>query len=120
MLAERQVCLSCHTDLRDALQSAVSTHPLEAADGRCTGCHTPHDPAAAPLLREKRSDLCESCHQDHARFAHPMGPNVADPRRPGETVSCLSCHDPHASDQPMMLILEPDRALCVDCHDRLH
>jgi predicted CXXCH cytochrome family protein len=49
-----------------------------------------------------------------------MGPNVPDPRRPGQSLTCMSCHSPHASDQKAMLLAAPDRDLCVQCHQQLN
>ena len=79
-----------------------------------------HEGADTALLRTPREGFCEACHQDHSRFAHPMGSNVFDPRDPSKTLDCLSCHDAHASDSPMTLLGSADRDLCVDCHGELH
>jgi predicted CXXCH cytochrome family protein len=117
---ERLVCLECHSDVRTEIEAGASTHPLEVGGGRCTSCHQPHDAVAGPLLARERAELCAGCHESHSRFAHPMGPNVPDPRTPGQTIDCLSCHYPHASDQKMMLRASPERELCVSCHGDLH
>ena len=85
-------------------------------DGRCTACHQPHEAQGSPLLARAEGTLCESCHVDHSRFAHPMGSNVPDPSRPGHSVTCVSCHDPHASEQDHLLLADPGRDLCVRCH----
>jgi predicted CXXCH cytochrome family protein len=117
---QRSLCLACHESIRDGIDEAASIHPLTVESGRCSACHQPHNAEARPLLAGQRTALCADCHQDHSRFTHPMGPNVPDPIRPGESLSCLSCHDPHASDERMLLRASPDRALCVECHSELH
>jgi predicted CXXCH cytochrome family protein len=32
-------------------------------------------------------------------------------------MNCLSCHNPHASQQRRMLKADPQRALCLNCHE---
>lgn len=117
---ERIVCLDCHTEIRDRFADSISRHPASVEGGRCSACHAPHEAGAEPLLARSRKELCVGCHQQHSRFAHPMGDNVPDPRTPGATVGCLSCHDPHASDHKMTLLGAPDRDLCVECHAGSH
>jgi predicted CXXCH cytochrome family protein len=116
---ERSVCLGCHGDVRRAIDTARSFHPLEVGNGACSVCHTPHEASDEKLLRLPEAVLCSGCHESHAKFAHPMGPNVPDPRRPGRSLSCLSCHAPHASEFKAMLLAGPDRDLCVGCHAKL-
>jgi predicted CXXCH cytochrome family protein len=114
--AERGICLGCHDEIRVAIATLKSHHPITAEGGRCTACHQAHDSDTPPLLARKRDALCSDCHRDHSRFTHPMGPNVPDPSRPGRSVDCLSCHDPHASEYKMMLRASSERDLCVGCH----
>jgi predicted CXXCH cytochrome family protein len=32
-------------------------------------------------------------------------------------MNCLSCHEPHASQFPNVLLADPARALCIRCHE---
>jgi predicted CXXCH cytochrome family protein len=112
---ERELCLSCHQEMKKLFASAYSKHPLKADGGRCTACHAPHESDKKPLLKAARADLCKGCHQTHSQFAHPYGPNVLDPRT-GQAMTCLSCHNPHASSFAAILVANPSRALCVQCH----
>jgi predicted CXXCH cytochrome family protein len=112
---ERALCLSCHKDIAKQLASAVSVHPLKAGGGRCTACHAPHASDQKPLLKAARSEVCKDCHKSHSQFAHPYGPGVNDPRT-GQTMTCLSCHNPHASPYTSLAAAAPSRALCVQCH----
>jgi predicted CXXCH cytochrome family protein len=112
---ERALCLSCHKDISKLLAGAVSIHPLKAAGGRCTACHAPHASDQKPLLKAARADVCKDCHKSHSQFAHPYGPGVNDPRT-GQTMTCLSCHNPHASQYSSLAVAAPSRALCVQCH----
>src|SRR5205085_2160684 len=99
---ERTICLSCHEDVKKSLAAAFSIHPLKADGGRCSACHAPHRSDVKPLLKAQRENLCQTCHKDHSQFSHPFGPGVTDPRT-GGTMTCLSCHTPHASQQPYLL-----------------
>jgi predicted CXXCH cytochrome family protein len=59
---------------------------------------------------------CSKCHSGHAQFGHPIGNGVTDPRT-GGPLTCLSCHSPHASQNRMILRQDPQRALCIECHE---
>ncbi|HXH40469.1 MAG TPA: cytochrome c3 family protein, partial [Thermoanaerobaculia bacterium] len=100
----------------DQMAKAVSIHPLKANGGRCTSCHAPHESGRPHLLKGDITAVCSTCHKGHAQFGHPIGSNVIDPRN-GEPLNCLSCHSPHASAQRMILRAEPQRALCLECHE---
>jgi predicted CXXCH cytochrome family protein len=113
---ERERCLGCHQEMRKLFAASFSRHPVKADGGRCTACHAPHESDKKPLLKAERADLCKTCHQNHSQFAHPYGPNVLDPRT-GQSMTCLSCHNPHATSYPSMLVANPSRALCVQCHN---
>lgn len=114
---ERAICLGCHSEIKDQMTKAVSTHPVKAGGGRCTVCHQPHQSDAPHLLASKDINaVCSKCHKGHAQFGHPIGSNVIDPRT-GQGMSCLSCHNPHASQQRMMLRADAQRGLCVECHE---
>jgi predicted CXXCH cytochrome family protein len=60
-------------------------------------------------------EVCTKCHAGHQQFGHPIGAGVIDPRN-GKPMTCLSCHNAHVSTQKMLLIDNPQRALCVQCH----
>jgi len=117
---QRFVCFACHTEIADKVTRGNSHHPWMPDTGSCSACHQPHGSGHESLLKQDENSLCIDCHTDHSRFAHPMGPNVPDPLRPGKSINCLSCHDPHASEYEMMLSGPPDRGLCVGCHGDLH
>jgi DmsE family decaheme c-type cytochrome len=71
----------------------------------CTDCHQPHGDRRTTL--GARTQLCASCHQDHAGpwiFEHPP---VAE--------DCLYCHTPHGS--PSYDLLDTSQpGLCIACH----
>lgn len=71
--------------------------------------------------------ICSTCHQALSeKFSHPvhfrarLGNNIPDdyPRLPNGQMSCLTCHQFHASNYPFHLRKSVDRELCIGCHKR--
>lgn len=119
-------CLSCHTALAAALAVAPVGHG-PSVGGFCTACHDPHGSSQPRLLREPVNALCGSCHPDHLDGRHVTGwsgssrphpvADVADPSRPGRSVTCVSCHDPHASGYRFLFRHAASlEDLCQGCH----
>lgn len=106
-------CLTttCHPTL-----VSVKTPHSPAKDGDCTACHLKKE-VTHPLTGKQSfvliatgAKLCATCHD-------PIGKKktIHPPAKEGE---CLSCHQPHGSDFPILLTVGTDRAkLCLDCHD---
>ncbi|MBN1956888.1 MAG: cytochrome C [Desulfuromonadales bacterium] len=102
----------CHADLND-----IEFSHMPVADGDCTACHeqvTEQHPAqtgSSFQLVEAGAKLCYQCHDKYGRKLTVHAP-VAE----GD---CLSCHDPHGSNQgPKLLPTDHDlTALCSNCHD---
>jgi predicted CXXCH cytochrome family protein len=96
----------CHA----GLLSVKTVHPVASM---CDSCHqsvsTPHpqkNKQTFKLLQEP-PDLCYGCHQ-----AFGTKKDVHPPVKGG---MCLSCHNPHGSDEPRMLT-QPLKDLCLTCH----
>jgi predicted CXXCH cytochrome family protein len=113
--SERERCLDCHDDVKKHMDGSRSIHPLRANGGRCTSCHRPHQSDQPKLLAAAKVDLCATCHKTHAKFTHPFGKGVVDPRTKQE-MTCLSCHGPHGTAQRNILVADGKRDLCVRCH----
>lgn len=106
-------CGECHEDKTKgkAVHSAMAMG--------CTACHEVKNENQATNVRLTAATplaLCLSCHADKAvsEAKGPVHPPVAQ--------NCLTCHSPHASDNPYQL-LKPtsgDKAanLCLKCHDK--
>jgi len=117
------LCGQCH----EAFPGKMTRH-APVSEGQCLTCHDPHASARPKLLRLALNDLCFECH-DRGAFkvhavvgvdiggSHPLsGPT--DPARKGERFTCVSCHDPHATDSPSLWrfgVQEPFE-LCGKCH----
>ena len=66
--------------------------------------------AGTSYLVAPESELCWTCHGS-------MGKKLADEfqHRPFATGQCTSCHDPHASDDEVLLAAAPNQ-ICFTCH----
>jgi predicted CXXCH cytochrome family protein len=104
--ASEPLCLDCHPDKREG----KVVHP--AIDMGCSSCHVGNHQGEkpAPKLTTTVPDLCFTCHDKTAFDKKVLHAPVAGGM-------CGSCHNPHASDNPRMLIAAvPD--LCFSCHDK--
>jgi len=117
-----KLCQTCH----EAIAAKKNVHPALTQFG-CTGCHDPHGSNDEKLLKAKGNQLCLTCHAkitgDHVFVSfdgkvHPME-GKPDPGRPGKTLSCLSCHDPHSSNRPKLWLSgETKMDVCTRCHTK--
>jgi len=105
-------CLECHADKAKGkfVHSAIATG--------CLSCHeirTNRDVTHIKLIEATPVKLCLQCHADKDASqikGHVHPPAVRD---------CLTCHDPHSSDNKDQL-LKPmsggkDQNLCLQCHN---
>lgn len=108
---DRQLCLSCHTDIRKA-QFQRSTHLIrnEWGDSRmsCVNCHQPHGSPTENLLR--KASVNETCYECHTE---KRGPFLWE--HPPAREDCLNCHQPHGSNNPGLLT-KRSTFLCQSCH----
>jgi predicted CXXCH cytochrome family protein len=122
---EKGQCLICH----DPHSSEFKAQTRTAVDPLCLECHAP-GPAAGEtvslfnLKTISKADfeaipkigLDPTRRFGHPRPTHPVA-EVADPLHAGEKISCLSCHDPHTSTLPNLLVLANDGGnICEACH----
>jgi len=99
-------CLTagCHAD---KAQGRV-VHP-PSADGDCDLCHEAGEEGHTFTLTESSvQELCVSCHDDPTA-------ERGTPHEAVELFGCDGCHDPHASDNPKLLV-EQNVELCTGCH----
>jgi predicted CXXCH cytochrome family protein len=114
------LCVGCHNGIVDG----KNVHPAVARFG-CTGCHDPHGSANDFQLLVSGNELCLKCHPkitgDHVFLgfdgkSHPLS-GKPDPSHPGKTLSCLSCHSPHSSDNPKLFLKgKAKMEVCSNCH----
>jgi DmsE family decaheme c-type cytochrome len=100
-------CLECHNDMRKTLFQR-SNHPLEHGQMACDDCHSPHgSPLGGAVDAISVNDKCWECH------AETRGPFLWEHAPVRE--DCLTCHDPHGSNQTKLLTVAAPR-LCQSCH----
>jgi predicted CXXCH cytochrome family protein len=96
----------CHA----TLLKASTVHPIAET---CASCHesvsTPHPQKGKKTfkLTQEPPDLCYTCHEAFGKKStmHP----------PVQQGACTMCHNPHASDEPKLL-MQPMKDLCGTCH----
>ncbi len=98
-------CSVCHVQIDDPKKLRADLA------GVCAICHAP----PVPKLDKPHSEvavlaLCLSCHPE--RVADRKKAHVHPPFASGD---CLTCHDPHATDNPKLLNDEVN-TLCTTCH----
>ena len=87
----------------NAAASAHSIHP-PFSNKKCGLCH---DSSRKGKLIEPQPGLCYQCHDRYeGKFEH--GPVASG--------NCTACHNPHASDNPKLL-LRKGQDLCLHCHE---
>jgi predicted CXXCH cytochrome family protein len=106
-------CLICH----DPHSSPFKAQTRAAGNSLCLECHAPRPPTADTVslfsvqgiskadfqaIPKIEHDLTRSA--GHPCATHPFA-EEADPLHGGEPMSCLSCHGPHASALPNLLVL---------------
>ena len=101
-------CASCHT----SLVKQVSSHfPVESWD--CISCH---DAGATPVYamyadKDYDTEACFECHSG----VEDETTNSAVIHYPA-TDRCMSCHDPHSSPSPSLLV-DDEFTICASCHE---
>jgi predicted CXXCH cytochrome family protein len=121
-------CLICH----EPHSSQFKAQTRSAGNSLCLECHAPK-PATADTVSlfsfQKISkadfeaipkiELDPTLRFGHPGATHPVA-EVADPLHGGERMSCLSCHSPHASMLPTLLISAKGGGdLCDACHQAI-
>lgn len=122
------LCGECHIDKIDDFKKNAFVHGPVAV-GDCTLCHDPHASNFPAQLVADTNPLCLGCHVNVPKGGHvvrgvggkghPLD-KVKDPLRPGENLSCSSCHNPHggASRAFFRKNLTNRFALCQECHKK--
>ena len=119
------VCRICHTEALDKWQSDPYGH-APTITGKCAICHDPHGSDENFFLKRESTDLCGTCHEDKVKYPHVitkksgMGHPVKmdSERYVKKHISCASCHNPHAENNPNLLINYNGSKLefCNNCH----
>ena len=96
-------CASCHEDKTKgkAVHSAIAMG--------CTTCHDvkTEGETTTVTLTSPKEQLCFTCHEK-AKEEVKHGPY--------DKGQCVTCHDPHTSDNPKQLRAELNANFCLECH----
>jgi predicted CXXCH cytochrome family protein len=91
----------------------------KSATGNTAGIFDLQRISKADLEAIPRIELDPTLRFGHPAPTHPVA-EVADPLNSGEKLSCLSCHTPHASTLPNLLVsAKGARNLCNACHQAI-
>lgn len=102
----------CHEDL---IKMKV-VHPVIKED--CESCHTknsskhPEDSGKEYSLTKSSPELCKDCHDLSIK-------NQKSEHVPFKEGECLTCHNPHSSNQKFLLNTNDGKIICTSCHSDL-
>jgi DmsE family decaheme c-type cytochrome len=106
------VCATCHSEKQAANRGVHARAGLACSD--CHKVHSEADPEPLPAGFEDvefGSANCAGCHEDIlAQFSFNESHRLSD-----NSVTCVSCHDPHASSERLRLGGLKQQA-CAKCH----
>jgi DmsE family decaheme c-type cytochrome len=105
--SQKEVCFSCHKDIRSEIVRA-SSHPIRDNKVICSDCHNVHGSAGPSSLKQLSiNENCYSCH------AEKRGPFLWEHYPASE--DCTLCHRVHGSNHPSLLNKQGPQ-LCQQCH----
>lgn len=113
LLVKKQIdlCYGCHTAQR-AEFARPFRHRVDVGLIQCSDCHNPHGTETGHQVRANAGQfaVCTKCHTD------TMGPFVFEHAPVKTDEGCLSCHTPHGSTNPRLLLVNNVNFLCLRCH----
>ncbi len=121
------LCYTCH---EKGIFTKKTVHP-PVESGMCTTCHSPHASNDVALLLNPVNKLCGACHEKQSSGRHVMSgfglgddhpvKGKADPSKPGRELSCISCHNPHATSGKTLFANDAatPAELCLLCHKKI-
>lgn len=76
-------------------------------DRQCGECH---EGKFSQRMKGPLTQVCFECHDDFLETAKVK-------HQPAEAGDCTSCHHPHESPNPKLLLFATQQAMCFECHD---
>lgn len=98
------ICLDCHDD-KQPVAFARDRHE------NCVSCHAPHGNEGDSFLAQSLPQLCLNCHTVDAYWGEGVG------HQPAMDGECITCHDPHFSDESNIVKENWGKDLCGQCHE---
>ncbi|MCD4729653.1 MAG: cytochrome c3 family protein [Bacteroidales bacterium] len=127
------LCYNCHDT--PIPENARVVHKVVNDEKGCANCHSPHASEYEMLLIKNGKDLCLSRHSKTIKTEDKILANIGKLLKKGNVVhgaiegdGCTVCHNPHASEQPLLLnaafptgqyvaATVENFDLCFICHD---
>ena len=134
LYGREELCQLCHTDIAEEAETATFPHkPMSSPEG-CLDCHSPHSSNFRRILVAEDRELCLSCHDREYGASDSTIVNIKQVIEAAEFEhsalkgGCSSCHLPHGSEYPSILVdafpqgkyaegTYENHALCLLCHD---
>lgn len=112
--SDPQLCMACHTETKHQFNMPFHHKVLEGTM-KCSDCHNPHGgfELQQTRLATGADAACIKCHTDK------QGPFTFE-HAPVKTEGCISCHTPHGSANPRLLLTSRVSQLCLTCHSVAH
>jgi predicted CXXCH cytochrome family protein len=116
-----KLCIKCHEDIGKRINSMEKAlkkiRCTPVSERKCLECHIPIHSQNRLYLRKDEIMTCARCHEAQHKIAHPLGPEVKDPRD-GKPITCITCHSMHSAKADFMLYYDRKRQLCIQCHKK--
>jgi predicted CXXCH cytochrome family protein len=132
----RDLCLSCHEDIHQSIQTAGLTHQALNDDKACSNCHSGHGSAHRGNLVKAEKELCLTCHNNQIINEEYTIKGLKASLAKGNFVhqaitenGCTACHQPHVAELDGLLSAAfpnvsyaeakiDNFELCFTCHDK--
>ncbi|MBI5360963.1 MAG: hypothetical protein HZA48_10325 [Planctomycetes bacterium] len=119
------LCFKCHKGMERFVKMQYPHNPV--MNGECNACHSAHSSENKKLLVDMDyTKMCMACHKK--RDTHPVDKIASNTIETFENslvkldanrkVVCISCHNPHGSDEENILHYNKERDLCIQCHKK--
>jgi predicted CXXCH cytochrome family protein len=107
--SSKELCVSCHADKAQQIETAKVQHAGAAGD--CIDCHNPHAGKWQGFPKPDAVNVCLGCHAEQAEQHKKKHLH-----QPAFEQGCATCHQPHGGDQPKLLRAKTTNDLCLECH----
>jgi DmsE family decaheme c-type cytochrome len=108
--ARNGACLTCHE--ADGKRMLWSGSQHESREVVCSSCHQMHTQNDRVMTKATQTEVCYTCHKTQRAESHKTSTH---PIAAGKVV-CSSCHNPHGSTGPKLLVKNTVNQTCYTCH----
>ncbi len=108
-LKQQETCLACHKAGKRMFWDAS---PHQNHDVPCSSCHSVHVAADPVLSKATQPEVCYACHKTQRAQTHLVSTHPID----AGLMACSSCHNPHGSVGPKLLVKNSVNDTCFTCH----